>query len=125
MEKTLKELFYVMKQNREKCPWTREKDIKDYIGFVKDELDEILEAVNKDDLENLEEEIGDTFGALFLLSILAEEKGLDTKHIIENHIKKFKNRKPWVYSDMEGIDTPEKAVEEWKKVKQNEKLHKK
>jgi len=59
------------------------------------------------------------FLILVFLSVMAEEKGLFTlKEVIQNTTEKIKLRKPWVFSDMKGIDNPEKASQMWKEIKE-------
>jgi len=125
MKDAFKELYENMKKNRNNCPWVKKRTMHEYVDFIKGETDEIKLALDNNDMDNLEEEIGDTFSTLVFLTVLAEEKGLSMKKVLERINKKFKDRKPWVFGDMKGIDTPEKAVAEWNRIKNEEKLRKK
>ena len=57
----------------EKCPWTKNQNYSDLIKSIKDELSEVIEALNKDDNDNFEEEIGDLLFTVLLLGHVAEK----------------------------------------------------
>ncbi len=119
MKEAFNELFETQKKNREQCPWAKIQNIEGYSLYLKDELEELLTAIKNKDWNNVKEETGDMFLILVFLSVMAEEKGLFTlKEVIQTTTEKIKLRKPWVFSDMKGIDNPEKASQMWKEIKE-------
>lgn len=118
----MKEFFDSLLFQKKKCPWTRSrKNLKDEILELESEVQELKEAVEKNDVENMCEELGDVFWDAFFFGILAEEKGLFTlKEVFEGVHEKLKRRKPWVFGN-ETVSTPEEAVKRWNEIKVEEK----
>tara|TARA_Y100000034_G_scaffold106593_1_gene135427 strand:+ start:1273 stop:1638 length:366 start_codon:yes stop_codon:yes gene_type:complete len=117
MKESFNKLVEMQKLNRQKCPWGKIQDLDKYACYLKNELDELLEAIKNNDKENIKEEIGDLFLILTFMSAIVEEKyDLELKEIINGTIDKLEKRKPWVYGDMK-LETPEEAAEMWRKLK--------
>src|SRR6185437_15965865 len=56
------------------CPWDREQTLESLRGFVLEETHEVLEAIDRRDLDGLAGEIGDLlFEGVFLAQICADE----------------------------------------------------
>lgn len=57
------------------CPWDREQDHRSLLRFLKEETQEVVEAVEKEDWDNLKEELGDVLLHVLFHAQMAEEAG--------------------------------------------------
>lgn len=102
------------------CPWDKDRVLADIPPMLIEESEEIQEAIEKEDWENLKEEVGDVLFNLCLLMQIAEEMGHFTaKDVTDTCEKKLIARHTWVFGDDEAT-TPEEALALWKKNKENE-----
>jgi len=123
MKDTLDQLFQLMKTNRKLSPWVRDLTIEEAAKELKSEVDELLEALEKDDLENFKEELGDIINDCFLLLITCEgRKNIDPKEIVVEGINKLKRRKPHLVEGREVSPEEEKEVWYTAKAKEGKKL---
>ncbi len=113
----MKNLLTLAKTLRKKCPWDKNLKMSDIPKLLKEESEEIQEAIAKKDWPNLQEEIGDVLFNLVMLMTLAEEK----KHFTAEEVLKLCHEKivarhTWVFGE-DKAKTPEEAVKLWKKNK--------
>lgn len=120
--KNIFEKFYEMlKLDREKSSFSNSHSLEEKIGFLKSELDEVYEALENDDIENLKEELGDVLWVLLSVMVVTEEKNLfSIKDVMKDSIKKLKRRKPWIFEEGE-MKSIEEELELWNENKRKEK----
>ena len=107
------------------CPWDRKQTIKSLLKSFVDEAEEVKEAIEKDDCENLKEELGDLLFNMVMISQIAKEKGLFTiSDVLKNIEAKIIKRHSWVFGT-DKVSTPEEAIEMWKKNKERERRREK
>lgn len=124
MKDSFETLIQALKKNRKNCPWAKEQEKEHYINYLTDEVQEIRQAIENKDIENLKEELGDALMDLLFLTIIAEEEGhFTTKEVIEGVNTKLIRRKPWVFGH-ETISNKEEAVRRWNEIKALEKQSK-
>lgn len=102
------------------CPWDRKQTHKSLKKHLIEESYEVLDALDKEDMNALSDELGDLLMQIALHSQIAKEsKEFDYKDVISNVASKLIRRHPYVFSDtiLEGDDTA--AV--WNSVKKEEK----
>lgn len=106
------------------CPWDKKQTLDSLAPKVLEEAQELIEAVQKNDLENIEEELGDVLFTLIMMAQVAREEGtFDMGTAMEKVGEKFISRHTWVFgTDKAG--TPEEAVELWMRNKDKEKAQK-
>lgn len=103
------------------CPWDRSLDYVSLKPFILDEAQEVQEAVDHGDMDNLCEELGDVLLQLLLYADMAEADGyFDFDGVITSCARKMIRRHPHVFGD-EKAETPEAALDIWKRVKAEEK----
>jgi tetrapyrrole methylase family protein/MazG family protein len=86
-----------------------------------EEAYEVLEAIDKADVKDLSEELGDLLLQVVVHAELAREAGrFDISNVIRNIHDKLVRRHPHVFGDVKA-DTPEEVVKNWEKLKAAEK----
>ncbi|MDD5147989.1 MAG: MazG nucleotide pyrophosphohydrolase domain-containing protein [Candidatus ainarchaeum sp.] len=124
MKKAASEIKKSLLLARKNCPWEKGQTIEKRLKELKGEVEELAQAIEKNDLENMREEFGDVFWDLMAIGIIAEEKKLfSIKGALEEVNKKIRNRKPWIYGK-EKITTIEEAEKRWHELKAIEKAKK-
>lgn len=125
MEKRLKELIDAVEIMFEKCPWVKEQTIYSLKQEPLNEAKELFQAIQNQDIENIEEEMGDLLYDVLLISAVAEKQGiLKREKILEKVLEKIKRRKPWVFGN-EKVENTEHAIKRWYDIKKIEKENKK
>ncbi len=116
----LNELIELSKKNVTKCPWCKEKTQETYFPLLMDEIKELKAAFKNNDLDNLEEELGDILWVtLTLIYICERDKKVDSDKVIKRVLEKFKSRKPWLLTG-EPVSR-EEAGRIWEDAKKKEK----
>ncbi|MBM7559321.1 MazG nucleotide pyrophosphohydrolase domain-containing protein [Marinitoga litoralis] len=120
----LKKLYDIVQRNIDKCPWVESIDSEKMLNEASSEIKEIEEALNGNDIENIEEEIGDLiYDSFLLLKIIERDYNISSKNVIKKVVDKISNRKPWLFWE-EKISL-EKASEIWQERKKAEKSNNK
>ena len=105
----------------EGCPWDRKQTLESLAPNILEEAEEVSEAVQSKDVDNLCEELGDLMVVIFMEIEIAKEKNLFTySDVLKGAIKKFVRRHPHVFGDVK-VSTHEEALAVWKKIKREEK----
>lgn len=98
MNKTFQELYMAVANDRRYSPWTKEQTALDIIKQLQGEIQELSEAVQKGDVINFREELGDVIWNVMSIAAIAEEKGLfTTQEVLYTVITKFRQRKPFIF----------------------------
>ncbi|MCD7908330.1 MAG: MazG family protein [Clostridium sp.] len=106
------------------CPWDKEQTYESLKKCLADETQEVFEAVDNKDMENLCEELGDVLLQVVLYSQIAKEAGAFTiDDVIEGISRKMVRRHPHVFGDIK-VNSPEEALALWKEIKLQEKAEK-
>lgn len=107
------------------CPWDREQSIESMVPRLSEEAQEVEEALQNKDWENLEEELGDVlFNIVMIAQIASEEDKFDIGGVLEKIAEKLISRHTWVFGS-EKAETAEEALALWMKNKAIEKAKKK
>lgn len=129
MEKyTYEQLLHIIAELRSDhgCPWDRAQTHESMIKCLRDECEEVVEAITKKDDENLCEELGDVFLQVLLHAQIAKEEGrFDMSDVIDGLARKMVRRHPHVFGGAPVAMTPEEGLANWKAMKEKEKEEKK
>lgn len=107
------------------CPWDQKQTLASIRRHLIEEAYEVIEAINEDDRDKIVEELGDIFMVVVFLSKLAEkEKGTSISEILATINEKLIRRHPHVYGEAK-VDNPDQVVEQWEKIKSEEKPERK
>lgn len=107
------------------CPWDRAQTHESMIPCLRDECDEVVEAINNKDDDNLCEELGDVLLQVLLHAQIATEEGRFTMADVVNGIaEKMVRRHPHVFGNAPICQTEEEGLARWKEIKALEKAEK-
>ena len=107
------------------CPWDREQTYESLKKCLADETQEVFEAVDRHDTENLCEELGDVLLQVMLNRQIAKEEGAFTiDDVIDGLCQKMVRRHPHVFGDVK-VNTTEEGLALWNEIKAQEKAEKK
>jgi tetrapyrrole methylase family protein / MazG family protein len=117
------ELLGSIHKTLEKCPWMKEQTPWSFRSAIKSEAEEVAQAIDARDVENLKEELGDLIYDALCVAAIAEKSGhFSVQDVLSTVNGKIVRRKPWVFGDM-VVNTPEEAVAAWNDIKKREKHH--
>lgn len=103
------------------CRWDRAQTHETLKACLTNETNEVLDAIDRNDHENLCEELGDVLLQVLLNSQIAEEEGWFTfDDVVQMLSEKMIRRHPHVFGDA-VVNTPEESLKLWQEVKAKEK----
>ena len=107
------------------CVWDRAQTHETLKKYLSEESQEVLDAIDNKDDENLCEELGDLLLQIVLnAQIGAEDEAFTIDDVVQGISEKMVRRHPWVFGDME-IDSIDENVSLWEQIKKKEKEEKK
>lgn len=126
-QKLFSELIAIVAQLRgpQGCLWDKKQTLQSMVVNLIEEAQEVKEAVDKEDYQNLCEELGDLLMDILLEIQIAYEAGLfDYCQVLSAVKEKFIRRHPHVFGEVQ-VNSPEEALKVWKKMKEIENDNKK
>lgn len=121
------ELLNVIAQLRSEhgCPWDKAQTHESLIPCLRNECEEVVQAIEQHDEENLCEELGDVLLQVLLHARIAEEEGQFTMADVVNGLaEKMVRRHPHVFGN-EEYGSLEQNQARWEEIKRQEKEAKK
>ena len=107
------------------CPWDKAQTHESLIPCLRNECEEVVQAIEQHDEENLCEELGDVLLQVLLHARIAEEEGsFSMKDVVNGLAEKMVRRHPHVFGD-EEYGSPEQNQARWEEIKRQEKEEKK
>ena len=103
------------------CPWDLEQSFATIAPYTIEEAYEIADAIARDDLGDLREELGDLLLQVVFHARMAQEQGVfDFGDVVQAITEKLLRRHPHVFGDARGLNVG--AVNElWERIKTQEK----
>ena len=106
------------------CPWDLEQNFRTIAPYTLEEAYEVADAIARNDLEHLRDELGDLLLQVAFHARMAEEQGVfDFGDVVETITGKLIRRHPHVFADAEGR-TAEAVEGLWERIKAEEKAEK-
>jgi|AntDeeMinimDraft_5_1070356.scaffolds.fasta_scaffold08148_2 tetrapyrrole methylase family protein/MazG family protein len=127
IESEFEKLLYIMEKLRgpEGCPWDKKQDLYSLKPYIIEEAYEVVEALEKDDMDLLKEELGDLLLQVIFQSQIGKEKDLfDINDVIKGIVAKLIRRHPHVFGE-EKIETASEVKKTWEEIKKKERISKK
>ena len=124
---SIEKLLAIMSQLRDKddgCEWDKEQTFRSIAPYTIEEAYEVADAIERDDISDLKEELGDLLLQVVFLSQIAKEEELFSFDDVAKTIsEKLIRRHPFVFSDKKNHSLDEQ-VNQWEETKQKERSKK-
>jgi len=96
----LLELMARLRDPETGCPWDRKQSFATIAPYTIEEAYEVADAIQRDDLEDLREELGDLLFQVVFHARMAEEAGqFDFEAVVAGIVEKMVRRHPHVFAD--------------------------
>ncbi len=120
-------LLGIMKRLRDPetgCPWDREQTFATIAPYTLEETYEVLDAINREDFEDLRGELGDLlFQVVFYAQMAQEEGRFDFEAVCSSISDKLERRHPHIFGDATAGNSTE-VLERWESIKTAERAEK-
>jgi MazG family protein len=120
----MKELLEIMARLRDRergCPWDVEQTFRTIAPYTIEEAYEVADAIERDDLAALEEELGDLLLQVVFHAQIAREQGaFDFERVARGICEKLIRRHPHVFGDERLPDAKAQSAR-WEEIKAAEK----
>lgn len=119
---SLSELMKVTRilRSEQGCPWDRAQTHESLKPYLLEETYEVFEAIDRNDIENLREELGDILLQVALHSVIAEEQEEFTVDEVVHHVsEKMIRRHPHVFG-LSKENSENGVASQWEDIKRKE-----
>jgi len=108
------------------CPWDKEQNHRTLCDCLIEEVAELVQAIDRNDLANLREELGDLLFHIVMHAQMAAEEGhFNFDDVAKEVNDKMIRRHPHVFGDGVKLDDAEAVIKQWEQIKLTEKGPKK
>ena len=108
------------------CPWDREQTHRTICDCLVEEVAELVQAIDRNDVANLREELGDQLFHVAMHAQMAAEAGQFTFDDVAREVnEKMVRRHPHVFGDGAKLGSSDAVVTQWEQIKLKEKGAKK
>ncbi len=106
------------------CPWDREQTFATIAPYTIEEAYEVADAIERGDMADLKDELGDLLFQVVFHSQMAQEQGLfDFDDVATAIADKITRRHPHVFGDAQAVDAAEQT-RNWEAIKAEERARK-
>src|SRR5262245_44438194 len=106
------------------CPWDLEQNFATIAPYTLEEAYEVADAIARNDLDDLREELGDLLLQVVFHARMAQEQGaFDFGGVVQAITEKLIRRHPHVFGDAQGL-SPKEVEDLWHTIKTEEKARK-
>lgn len=118
--RTLLEIMATLRDPVRGCPWDREQDFGSIAPYTIEEAYEVADAIDRDNLPELRDELGDLlFQVVFHAQMASELQAFDFGDVVEAISLKMMRRHPHVFADAE-VGSAEDQRDAWEGQKASE-----
>ncbi len=120
---TFEDLLRIMARLRapDGCPWDREQTHASILSCLIEEAYEFVDAVERDDVDNMREELGDLLlQVVFHAQMASEARRFDVGTVIQGLCEKLVRRHPHVFGETR-LEKAAQVQEQWDELKKAEK----
>ena len=105
------------------CPWDKEQTIQSLKKYIIEEVEEVKQAIEAMDWDNLKEELGDVlYNIIFISKVAEKNKKFTIDDVIEGIHEKLIRRHPHIFGDEKAKSmTSEDVKKAWNEIKKMEK----
>lgn len=102
------------------CPWDLEQDFKTIAPYTIEEAYEVADAIEREDMSDLRDELGDLlFQVVFHAQMARERQAFDFDDVVDAICDKMERRHPHVFGDASIADAQAQTVA-WEELKRRE-----
>src|SRR5215203_412424 len=117
----LHEILAALRTPETGCPWDLEQDFRSIAPYTLEEAYEVVDAIERGDLADLKDELGDLLLQVAFHARMAEEQGAFAfPDVVEAITRKLIRRHPHVFGNTEDL-SPEEVKNLWDSIKGEEK----
>jgi ATP diphosphatase len=118
------EIMQALRTPQTGCPWDLEQNFATIAPYTIEEAYEVADAIARDDLEDLRDELGDLLLQVVFHARMAQEQGaFEFGDVVQSITEKMLRRHPHVFGD-ENADRPDAVRGLWEDIKAREKAEK-
>jgi ATP diphosphatase len=118
------EIMQALRTPQTGCPWDLEQNFATIAPYTIEEAYEVADAIARDDLEDLRDELGDLLLQVVFHARMAQEQGAFAfGDVVQSITEKMLRRHPHVFGD-ENADRPDAVRGLWEDIKAREKAEK-
>src|SRR6186997_663461 len=115
------EIMAALRTPKTGCPWDLEQNFKTIAPYTLEEAYEVADAIERGDLTDLREELGDLLLQVVFHARMAQEQGaFDFGGVVEAITEKLIRRHPHVFGEARGL-SPKEVEGLWERIKAEEK----
>ncbi len=104
------------------CPWDREQTHQSICDCLVEEVAEVLQAIDRNDMANLREELGDLLFHVAMHAQMASEAGkFNFDDVVREVNEKMVRRHPHVFGSGDKLGNSEAVIQQWEEIKLKEK----
>lgn len=120
----LLEIMRALRDRETGCPWDIEQNFQSIAPYTVEEAYEVADAIERDDMQDLKDELGDLLFQVVYHAQMANEVGaFDFADVVASINDKLVRRHPHVFGDIQVKDKVE-LEQQWQQHKQQEREHK-
>ena len=117
----LLEIMAALRDPQGGCPWDLEQDFRSIAPYTLEEAYEVADAIERGNLGDLREELGDLLLQVVFHAQMAQEQGaFDFDDVAQGICDKMVRRHPHVFGD-ETVESAAAQTENWERLKADEK----
>lgn len=119
--KELLKIMEILRDPLKGCPWDKVQTKESLKEYILEEAYELIEAIDKKDIKNINEELGDLLLQIIFISQIMKESGESSiSEVIHTLNQKLIRRHPHIFSD-KTAKTPAEVKNNWESIKKDEK----
>ncbi len=114
----LREIMRRLRDPEGGCPWDLEQDFSTIAPYTIEEAYEVADAIERGDMGELRDELGDLLLQVVYHAQMAEEAGsFDFDDVARGSAEKMLRRHPHVFGNESGDKTAEQQTVDWERIK--------
>ncbi len=120
----LLEIMRALRDKQKGCPWDLEQDFQSIAPYTVEEAYEVADAIERDDMRDLKDELGDLLFQVVYHAQMAQEAGaFDFQDVVASINDKLVRRHPHVFADVR-VQNKAELEQQWEQHKLQEREQK-
>ena len=116
----LREVMARLRDPDHGCPWDLQQSFVTIAPYTVEEAYEVFDAIERNDIDGLRDELGDLLFQVVFHARMAEEAGhFDFDDVVQAIVAKLERRHPHVFGELGAIDARQVAAN-WEQIKASE-----